>query len=183
MIVLQIILDDLPSRLVSCVDSVKKFCLNHKAEYVCITSKKQGEISIIAIQTGNCSFDNYAYNRTLSEAIRIDFCAKNNYVLYCDWDVFLSSGFEVPDKETFGSIPDAIFYNHKNTARYNDIKNDIKSEYFAGECILAKYLWPLMEKEKCHYFNQGTYKHLFEFNNQIRMHGCYNYTNHHRRII
>ena len=113
------------------------------------------------------SHDMYLIKRLASEYVRVKFLAENPETLYVDWDIFLYRGFEVPETETFGAIADALIYNGNNTQRYSRIYEDIKSKtYTAGKCVLAEYLWPLVEVPGVSQFDPAQYRHFFECNSR-----------------
>ena len=162
--VLQIILGKVPEHLVACVQSVKNFAERKKVDYVCIASIND----VYQIQSSqfvviDTELDQYLKNRLLSEFIRTKYLSENPETLYVDWDIFLNSNFTVLEQETFGSEADALIYNSQNNNRYKLIYDKIKNQSIkAGTCILAQYLWPLVEIKTTNQFNEKQYRHFFE---------------------
>jgi hypothetical protein len=166
--VLQIIMGQVPEHLQACVDSVKAFAARKHVDYVVLDkSDLNYNIEHSRFKERNKDHDEYLINRLASEFMRVKYLAENPETLYVDWDIFLYKGFEVPEEETFGAIADSIIYNGMNTQRYLKIYEEIKDQtYKAGRCVLAEYLWPLVEVPGVIQFDRTQYRHLFECNSR-----------------
>lgn len=176
MIIMQIAIDSIPHDIKICMDSVRAYAKSNKIEYV-LLDRSYMSYNIRKISTGSKKIDEYSYNRTLSEIIRIDYCSSHINALYCDWDIVIKPGFKIMyNTEQFGNPPDAIYYNANNTDRYSAIKKQLKEEYIAGDTILEKHLIPSLKEDKPLSFDNNTYRHLYSYRNEIAKSGCYNRT-------
>ena len=113
-----------------------------------------------------------------SEAVRIEYCATHENVLYLDYDVMLRPDFDfVPDRVlTDWRFPEAVFFNHTNLALFAGLRDEFEAyrdkydrEYVWPE---KQQVWPYKQRnrlskmcrrlrDETEHFPKGIYHHNF----------------------